>query len=712
MSIIYPSAQAPLDDSDAPRSTLFRCGLLFAAVLFAGCAGTTPAEGVLPKEARVQVEAPVDELVRYDEPLSLLAAVRTGDALLISYEVSGETHSAKATWDQEQNISVHSDWFPVYYLEPLEPDAMAEGAATAKPVAMYPAELWQDFRRAVFDELTPREPFKGVLLNYRDVEYVWYRNDDAELIGVDVTEKPPGLPVTRSYRIESMTDRLFPLMERFLVERDIDARLLVIATGETGAYARPFLGLNLDASTLAFLSLEQFTFGSMPSNPAVGGAKLGDSIIRSYIFEPINRPVSFVSRLIFLLSDTLIDATRGAYKRSFAFSDIEGEDIPPLHTGPGMDLVAWEDKLDGIVGKRRYSGSVELLVDGDGYFPRLIESVIDAKHKVKLRTYIFDNDDYAVKLADLLKRRSAEIGIDIMVDGLGTMMAQNAGAGTMPEDYEAPIAITNYLKSDSEVRVRDLTNPWTAGDHTKTTIIDGDHAYIGGMNIGREYRWEWHDMMMRVEGSIVDYIEEEFDRTWAQGAILGDFVLTGHVLGNRLPPSEEIEHPIRPILTLPRRSSVYHAQIEAARNARGYIYVQNAYLSNTVMIHELAKARLRGVDVRVIIPMEGNHGVMNASNVVAANTLLKYGVRVFVYPGMSHIKAAIYDGWGCAGSANFDKLSFRVNKEMNLGSSDPDFVRQLTEKVFEPDFASAVELTEPLPSGWKNTFASIVSSQL
>ena len=377
-----------------------------------------------------------------------------------------------------------------------------------------------------------------------------------------------------------------------------------------------------------------------------------------------------------------------------------------------MDLAAWEDKLDRMFGKRRYSGRVEMLVDGDAYFPQLIESVINANNSVKMRTYIFDNDDYAVAIADVLKRQSAKVDVKVMVDGLGTMMAQTSAAGTMPEDYEAPVAITHYLKNESEVKVRDLTNPWTAGDHTKTTIIDSDHAYIGGMNIGREYRWEWHDMMMRVEGSIVDYIEEEFDRTWAQGAVLGDFVMTGHFMGNRLPPSEKIEHPIRPILTLPRRSAVYHAEIEAARNARKYIYVQNAYLSSTFIVYELCKARLRGVDVRVILPMEGNHGVLNASNVVAANTLLKYGARVFIYPGMSHIKAAIYDDWAFAGSANFDKLSFRVNKEMNLGSSDPDFLRGLTEEVFEPDFAASQELTEPLPSGWKNTFANIVSSQL
>ena len=30
--------------------------------------------------------------------------------------------------------------------------------------------------------------------------------------------------------------------------------------------------------------------------------------------------------------------------------------------------------------------------------------------------------------------------------------------------------------------------------------------------------------------------------------------------------------------------------------------------------------------------------------------------------------AAIFDGWACVGSANFDKLSFEVNREVNLAT--------------------------------------------
>ena len=689
-----------------------RLGLCAVSAALVACVSNTRIEGVPPEEARIEVEAPGDGALRFEQPLTLKLAAIDETSLVIAYEINGKVGYGRVSRDDRQNISTHIDWFPVYQLSPVDADAFVSQSTAADSIAVYQTDIWQAFTQTVIEQLTPRGDREGALLNYRDGEFIWYRSHDGALTRADLKEKPNDVSVASRYRIEAMTDSLFGILERFLADRGIDDRRFILATGETGPYARPFVAVDIDAREFGFLSLEPFTFGNSPNTYVVKGGKVGDHVVRSYVFEPLNRPFTFVSRLFFFLTDSVADVSRRVYVNRFAYPDIEDTEIPALNTGPGMDLSAWEAQLDKLVGSERFSGNIEVLVDGDAYFPRLIESVVDANDSVKMRTYIFDSDDYATALADMLKRRSTEVDVQVMVDGLGTLMAQEASAGTVPADYEAPIAITIYLENGSEVRVRSLTNPWTAGDHTKTTIIDGDHAYIGGMNIGREYRWEWHDMMMRVEGPIVSYIEREFDKAWAHGGVLGDFVLAGSAMRNPMPKSDESEHPIRPLLTLPRRSEIYKAQVETIRNSQSYIYVQNAYLSDAVIIHELAKARLRGVDVRVIIPMEGNHGVMNANNVVAANTLLQYGVRVFAYPGMSHIKAAIYDGWACVGSANFDKLSFQVNKEMNLGSSDPAFVRELIDKVFDPDFAAAAELKEPLPAGWKNTFATIVASQL
>ncbi len=51
-------------------------------------------------------------------------------------------------------------------------------------------------------------------------------------------------------------------------------------------------------------------------------------------------------------------------------------------------------------------------------------------------------------------------------------------------------------------------------------------------------------------------------------------------------------------------------------------------------------------------------------------SMIRYGAKVYAYPGMSHVKAAIYDVWACLGSANFDKFSLRVNLGMNLATSE------------------------------------------
>jgi len=47
---------------------------------------------------------------------------------------------------------------------------------------------------------------------------------------------------------------------------------------------------------------------------------------------------------------------------------------------------------------------------------------------------------------------------------------------------------------------RSYLNTWLTADHCKVFIIDDQVAYIGGMNFGREYRYEWHDMMVEIEG--------------------------------------------------------------------------------------------------------------------------------------------------------------------------------------------------------------------
>ena len=447
------------------------------------------------------------------------------------------------------------------------------------------------------------------------------------------------------------------------------------------------------------------------SRKASGLGTAGWVYARSVYENPVNRPISHFASL----GSLAIKSTGGLFRR-VSLNTLE---MPALH-GPmpavahamPMNLDEFENELDKVTGTRQDIGRIRFLVDGDEYFGRLMESIENASESVDIRTYIFDNDDFAVAMADQLRDRSIGIRVRVMVDSIGNMLATQADPDSLPDDHEHPLSISGYLKYESDIKVRSMTNPWFTGDHTKTTIIDRKIAYVGGMNIGREYRYDWHDMMMEVTGPVVDQLQFESDKAWSRGGLLGDFAHAFRFLRGKQEHADRDGYPVRILQTRNFNSQIHKAQIAAIQSARNYILIENAYFSDDRIVYELAKARRRGVDVRVIIPSRGNHGPLNASNKITINKLLKHGVRVYEYPGMSHVKAAIYDGWMCVGSANFDKLSLKVNKELNLATSDPATVGALLEQVFIPDLLASREIAQPVVVTMATYLAEIAVDEL
>jgi cardiolipin synthase len=425
---------------------------------------------------------------------------------------------------------------------------------------------------------------------------------------------------------------------------------------------------------------------------------------RAIHIDPINRPVSNAASLT---SFTLKSAT-GFFRRlsinNIEMVSLENMPVPDVSYAEGMDLERWEKDLDKIVGHKSSSGKIDFLIDGEQYFSRLLQAFGEAEESIDIRTYIFDNDDYAVEVADFLKEKSRDVKVRIQLDALGNLLAMQTDSDSQPAGHNGPLSISTYLRKDSKVKVRNRANAYMyMGDHTKTTIVDGKTAFVGGMNIGREYRYDWHDMMMEVSGPIVDQLQYDSDKAWARASVFGDVANVVAILRGKKERADDEGYPVRALYTRNFDSQIYRAQLEAIRRSKSYILIENSYFSDDLMTYELAKARRRGVDVRIILPTRGNHGFVHASNQVAINTLLDHGIRVYMYPGMSHIKAAIYDGWACVGSANYDKLSLEVNKELNLATSDADTVNSLLDEVFIPDLAMSEELTEHVEVAFAQT---------
>lgn len=432
---------------------------------------------------------------------------------------------------------------------------------------------------------------------------------------------------------------------------------------------------------------------------------------RSWYIDPILRPASTLSAYYALIGKSALGFARRVAINAVQIRALERRPIPPLTQRAFMDSASWEAHLDRTIGGLKSSGSVDFLVDGEEFFTRFNRAVEHAESTIDIRTYIFDSDDYGVFIADRLKERSSEVDVRVLLDGLGELFATQSDPATMPPDFRPPHSMPSYLRRGSKIKTRTRTNPWMTGDHTKTTIIDREVAFVGGMNIGREYRYDWHDMMMEVRGPVVDVIQREFDKTWARSGPLGDAALLARFLLKRRKASNTGGVPLRLLFTRDFNSQIYRAQLAAIRRAQSRVYIQNAYLSDDLVVYELAKARRRGVDVRVIIAEQADDATMNLSNASTINVLLGAGVRVYRYPGMTHLKAAVYDGWACMGSGNFDKMSLQVNEELNLGTSDPDTVRRLVERVFAPDFQRSQELVEPLPLTWIHRVAEVMADE-
>ena len=676
--------------------------LLFA-VFTAACA-TQPAAPPFEERADEYQALPMVALEGYRDDASFYVKYRQGERVVY----------AGGNWRERVDLVEDPQVAPSGYATPslvpiqyhrLSPWESLPSDAVSIPI--FGVDKWHILRDRLLRAVVPRDG-SGLVVDFEYAEYFLYYDQTGKFTATRLQDKPADYRAREILHFVEFMRRGRPLLDAFLREQGITDTEFVFNTGDSGYYSLPFLYINTERQLLVFVR-------NVPLRPLtvvqVPGLKSGQAVghlMKSHLTNLVQRPVSSLYRLFFVLTETTTSTFSLDWTAGLA-SPVE----VPLSNAPPMDLLQWEDDLDKISGHRKTTGTLDVLVDGEAFFPRFIDAVSAAEKSVQLQTYIFDNDDYAVGIGEMLKRRSNEgIEVKVLLDGLGTISGSMTDSESVPGHHQAPASVRLFLEKDSQVDVRQKANPWFTGDHVKTTIIDSEVAFTGGMNIGREYRYDWHDLMMELRGPVVDVIDREFKLAWGHAGLLGDL---GYVIAKAKPGDHRAEtgaYPLRVLLTQPGNYEIYNAQIEAIRRARSYIYVQNAYLTDDSLLRELVMARRRGVDVRVIIPVETDYGLINRSNVLAANLLLKHGIRIYIYPGFSHVKAAIFDGWVCAGSANFDRLSMRYNRELNIASSAPEVAQQMLERLFEPDFRASPELLQPIPDRWLDYVVELVGDYL
>lgn len=578
----------------------------------------------------------------------------------------------------------------------------------AREIPVLGSEKWQALLERVMESLAPERSGEGVsfVLHFR--ELVLYRDFNGSVYLKKLKDLPARIKITGLLKEDSIASAILRLLEKGSGPGSIAGRQFLYQTDNIYNGSVAFVFVDLEKRQTVFLYTPYHP--EYRYDPGLRPVLCAASwVFRSGVLTLIKNPVTTFYRLFCRLKQSAAVILTGLETL---------QTIPePDPSAIGMDLARWEKRLDDMFpDNRTFKGNIKFLIDGDKFFPRFIQCLRDAEKSIWIRTYIFDNDDYAVKIAEILKAKSKDVSVRVLADHMGCMGASTSlPSSPIPPGFEFPSDIFDYLEKRSKVRARATTNPWFTADHTKSIIIDSSRAFVGGMNIGREYRYEWHDLMMEVKGPVVGRLKKDFRRAWSHAGPLGDlaYALTGASTTN-YSPSEELGdlYDVRPLYTKSGKTQIFDAQIEAIRNAKKYIYIQNPYFTENTILNELIAARGRGVDVRVILPSTSDYGFMDSSNIVTTNIMLENGIRVYQYPKISHIKAAIYDGWACLGSANFDALSLRINLETNLAFSDKETVERLKKELFEKDFSVSREVTDPVEVSFLDYIGEMISNQL
>jgi cardiolipin synthase len=566
---------------------------------------------------------------------------------------------------------------------------------------------WKDLATNLVASLTPKAPGHGVYYRGLMGDRFLYRDRSGAVRYAPLSAPPPGVVIDRRYSREETLQILGAVFDAHLARMHSGTSLFLILAPGSQRFLQPML-LDRARHRCVWLSPSALSTATEPGFVLTKSFRgLSALLFEGSVLAVLKNPVSSVARLGDLLTHLATSLVRLPLPKPAG-------SVPPLVKGQGMDLAAWETWLDHHTRTRREKGSLELLIDGERFFPRLEQAITEATNHIHMDVYIFDTDDVAIKIADELKRRSCAVETKIVLDRLGSLAAGLVPPATPPpRDFTPPVSITSCLRKDSCVAERPFLNPFFSYDHSKVYLVDGNRAWLGGMNIGREYRSEWHDMMVEVRGPVTRSLEREFRLDWAHAGPFGDFAYLAAMLSKpRLPPLPASDTnrwiPVRLLPTKTVWKPFAKSVLGALRHAKNYIYVENPYLFDKRVLSELARARSRGVEVRVILPRALDSSAGRRAEIVGANYLLSRGVRVYHYPGMTHVKGLLADDWACVGSANLNGFGLALCQEHNIATSDPAFAARLKHDLFEEDFNHSLEMHEPLTVEWMDYLADLM----
>jgi cardiolipin synthase len=366
-----------------------------------------------------------------------------------------------------------------------------------------------------------------------------------------------------------------------------------------------------------------------------------------------------------------------------------------------LDILDKQIALEqAIVGSPLIVGNkVTLLQDGAATYAAMFGAIRAARDHINMETYIIEDDEIGHQFADLLLAQQARgVQVNFIYDSFGGISTPKAFFDRMTD---GGISVLEFNPINPLAAAR----PWLINhrDHRKLLIVDGQTAFVGGVNISSVYssgsvrrrsadateeRVAWRDTHLQVDGPVVGELQKLFLQTWDKqgGAPLAAReyfpVLTAR--GSDI---------VRAIGSTPDDdySLMYLTLISAIGNAEKQVWLTNAYfVPDPQLLNALTGAAARGVDVRLVLPSHSDSAAVFHAGRSHYTSLLRGGVKIYERAGaLLHAKTAVIDGvWSTVGSTNLDWRSFLDNDEINAVVIGRDFGSRM-QAAFAADLAAS-----------------------
>lgn len=345
------------------------------------------------------------------------------------------------------------------------------------------------------------------------------------------------------------------------------------------------------------------------------------------------------------------------------------------------------EELGGLPFTR--GNSLELLIDGEETFERLFAAMAVAENYILVNFFIVKNDKIGHKFQRaLIEKAKAGVRVYFLFDEVGshklssTYLGELEDAGVQCESFGA----NRFWWSRLQMNFR---------NHRKIVVIDGNEAFLGGLNVGDEYLGRskrfgaWRDTHLKIRGPAVQAVQLVFLEDWFWACHK-----TPELSWETSPENADQVTAIIPTGPADPVESWQLLVTEAANSSREKLWIASPYfVPDDGVLQALQLAAIRGVDVRILLPERADHILVWLSTYSYYEQAIPFQVKLFRFQdGFLHQKVMLIDErMATVGTANLDNRSFRLNFEITAFCSDAKFIREVRE-MLEEDFSKSREV--------------------